>query len=41
MTGVIGPIVGVEPSFTVQAIIRAVDKGGKRRAAIKMMVGFQ
>ena len=41
MTSVIGSIVGVEPSFTVQAIIRTVDKGGKRRAAIKMIVGFE
>ena len=41
LTSVIGSIVGVEPSFTVQAIIGAVDKGGKRRAAIKMIVGFQ
>ena len=41
LTGVMGPIVGVEPSFTVHAIIGAVDKGGKRRAAIKMIVGFQ
>ena len=41
LTSVIGSIIGVEPSFTVQAIIGAVDKGGKRRAAIKMIVGFQ
>ena len=41
LTSVMGPIVGVEPPFTVQAIIRAVDKGRKRRAAIKMIVGFE
>ena len=37
----IGPIVGVEPPFTVHAIIRTVDKGRKGRAAMKMMIGFQ
>ena len=41
LTGVIGPIIGVERPFTVQTIIGAVDKGGKRRAAIEMMVGFE
>ena len=41
LTSVIGPIVGVEPSFTVHTIIGAVDKRGKRCAAIKMIVGFQ
>ena len=41
LTSVIGPIVGVEPSFTVQAIIGAVDKRRKGRAAIKMIIGFQ
>ena len=41
LTSVIGSIVGVEPSFTVQAILGAIDKGGKRRAAIKMIVGFE
>ena len=41
LTSVIGPIVGVEPPFTVHAIIGAVDKRGKGRAAIKMIVGFQ
>ena len=41
LTSVIGPIVGVEPSFTVHTIIGAVDKRGKRRAAIKMIVGFE
>ena len=41
LTGVIGPIVGVEPSFTVHTIIGAVDNRGKRRAAIKMIVGFE
>ena len=41
LTSMIGSIVGVEPSFTVQAIIRTVDKGGKRRAAVKMVVGLE
>ena len=41
MTSVIGPIIGVEPPFTVHAIIGAVDKRGKGRAAIKMIIGFQ
>ena len=41
LTSVIGPIVGVEPSFTVHTIIGAVDKGGKRRAAVKMIVGLE
>ena len=41
LTSVMGPIVGVEPPFTVQAIIRAVDKGRKGRAAIKMIVGLE
>ena len=41
MTSVIDSIVGVEPSFTVHTIIRAVDKGRKGRAAIKMMIGFE
>ena len=41
MTSMIGPIVGVEPPLTVHAIIGAVDKGGKGRPAIKMIVGFQ
>ena len=41
LTGVIGPIVGVEPPFTVHAIIRTIDERGKGRAAIKMMIGFQ
>ena len=41
LTSVIGSVVGVEPSFTVQAIIRTVDKGGKRRAAVKMIIGFE
>jgi len=40
-TGVIGPIVGVEAPFTVHTIIRTVDKSGKGRAAIKMMIGFE
>ena len=35
LTSVIGPIVGVEPPFTVHTIIGAVDKRGKGRAAIK------
>ena len=41
LTSVIGSIVGVEPSFTVHTIIGAVDKRGKGRAAIKMIVGFE
>ena len=41
LTSVISSVVGVEPSFTVQAIIRTVDKGGKRRAAVKMIIGFE
>ena len=41
LTSVIGSVVSVEPSFTVQAIIGTVDKGGKRCAAIKMIVGFE
>ena len=41
LTSVMGPIVGVEPSFTVHTIIGAVDKRGKRCAAIKMIVGFE
>ena len=41
LTSVMGSIVGVEPSFTIQAIIGAVDKRGKRRAAIKMIIGFE
>ena len=41
LTGMIGPIVGVQPPFTVHAIIRTVDEGRKRRAGIKMIIGFQ
>ena len=41
LTSVIGPVVGVEPPFTVHAIIGSVDKRGKGRAAIKMIIGFQ
>ena len=41
LTGMIGPIVGVEPPFTVHAIIRTVHKGRKGRAAIRMIIGFQ
>ena len=41
LTSVMGPIVGVEPPFTVHAIIGSVDKSRKGRAAIKMIVGFQ
>ena len=41
LTSVIGSIVGVEPSFTIHTIIGAIDKRGKRRAAIKMIVGFE
>ena len=41
LTSVIGSVVGVEPPFTVHAIIGSVDKRGKGRAAIKMIIGFQ
>ena len=41
LTGVIIPIVGVEPPFTVHAIIRTVHERGKGRAAIKMIIGLQ
>ena len=41
LTGMIGLIVGVEPPFTVQTIIRTVEESRKRRTAIKMMIGFQ
>ena len=41
LTSVIGSVVGVEPPFTVHAIIGSVDKSRKGRAAIKMIVGFQ
>ena len=41
LTSMIGPMVAVEPAFTVHAIIRKVDKGRKGRAAIKMIIGFQ
>ena len=41
LTGMIGSVVGVEPPFTVQAIIGAVHKSRKGRAAIKMIIGFQ
>ena len=41
LTSVMGSVVGVEPPFTVQTIIGAVDKRRKGRAAIKMIIGFQ
>ena len=41
LTGMIGPIVGVEPPFTVHAIIRTIHKGRKGREAMEMIVGFQ
>ena len=41
LTSVMGPIVGIEPPFTVQAIIGAIDKRGKRRAAVKMIIGLE
>ena len=41
LTSVIGSIVGIEPSFTVQAIIGAIHKRGKGRAAIKMIIGLE
>ena len=41
LTGMIGPIVGVEPPFTVHAIIRTVHELKKGLAAIKMIIGFE
>ena len=41
LTSVMGSIIGVEPSFTIQAIIGAIDKRGKGRAAIKMIIGLE
>ena len=41
LTGMIPPIVGVEPPFTVQTIIRKFHKRWKRRTTMKMMTGFQ
>ena len=41
LTGMISPMVGVEPPLTVHAIIRTVHKGRKGRAAIRMIIGFQ
>ena len=41
LTSVMGPIVGVEPSFTVQAIIGAIHKRRKGRAAVKMIIGLE
>ena len=41
LTSMIGTIVGVEPPFTVHAIIRTVHERGKGRAAIKMIIGFE
>ena len=41
LAGMIGAIVGVEPPFTLQTIIRTVYKGRKRGATMKMMTGFQ
>ena len=41
LTSMMGPVVGVEPPFTVHTIIRTIDKRRKGRAAIKMIVGFQ
>ena len=41
LTSMIGPIVGIEPSFTVQAIIGAIHKRGKGRAAVKMIIGLE
>ena len=41
LTSVMGPIIGVEPPFTVHTIIRTVHKGRKRCAAIKMIIGFE
>ena len=41
LTSMMGPIVGVEPSFTVQAIIGAIHKRGKGRAAVEMIIGLE
>ena len=41
LTTVMGSVVGVEPSFTVQAIVRAVHERRKRRTTIKMMIRFE
>ena len=41
LTSMIGSIIGVEPSFAVQAIIRTIDKRGKRRAAVEMIIGLE
>ena len=41
LAGMIGPIIGVDPPFTVQTIIGTVHEGRKRRTAIEMMIGFQ
>ena len=41
LTSVMGSIIGVEPSFTVHAIIGAIDKRGKGRAAVKMIIGLE
>ena len=41
LTGMIGSVVGVEPPFTVQAIIGTVHKSRKGRATIKMIIGFE
>ena len=41
LTAMIGLIVGVEPPFTVQTIIRTVYEGRKRRTTIRMIIGFQ
>ena len=40
LTGMISAVLGVEPPFTVQTIIRTVHEGRKRGATIKMMIGF-
>ena len=41
LTSVISSIIGIEPPFTVQAIIRAIHKRRKGRAAVKMIIGFE
>ena len=41
LTSVMGSIIGVEPSFTVQAIIGAIHERGKGRAAVKMIIGLE
>ena len=41
LTTMMRSIVGIEPPFTVQTIIGAIDKRRKGRATIKMIIGFE